>query len=212
MNRVLGYFFSVLLLTSFPLNTVSAAGVFSFTGGVVGSGAISDTYTIGYGFNVNSAVSVTEIGWYDVGGDGLGAAHDVGIWDGIGNLLFSTTVPSGSGTTLDDGFRYTSGSLLLPFLLNPGDYVIGGTGATIMDGYVARATVTDNDGRITYTTARLNEGSALAFPDKVNSVDAGGYFGPNMKVDPVPIPPAIWLFVSGLLGIIGIARGKKAKS
>jgi hypothetical protein len=27
---------------------------------------------------------------------------------------------------------------------------------------------------------------------------------------PVPIPPALWLFGSGLLGLVGIARRKKA--
>jgi hypothetical protein len=29
-------------------------------------------------------------------------------------------------------------------------------------------------------------------------------------VSPVPIPAAVWLFGSGLLGLIGIARRKKA--
>jgi hypothetical protein len=29
-------------------------------------------------------------------------------------------------------------------------------------------------------------------------------------VTPVPIPPALWLFGSGLLGLVGIAKRKKA--
>ena len=32
----------------------------------------------------------------------------------------------------------------------------------------------------------------------------------TMTVNPVPIPAAVWLFGSGLIGLIGIARRKKA--
>ena len=32
----------------------------------------------------------------------------------------------------------------------------------------------------------------------------------SLNIAPVPLPPAIWLFGSGLLGLIGIARKKKA--
>lgn len=32
----------------------------------------------------------------------------------------------------------------------------------------------------------------------------------NITVEAVPIPPAVWLFGSGLLGVIGIARRKRA--
>ena len=30
----------------------------------------------------------------------------------------------------------------------------------------------------------------------------------NAKLTPVPVPPAVWLFASGLLGLVGIARRK----
>lgn len=30
-----------------------------------------------------------------------------------------------------------------------------------------------------------------------------------MHIAPIPIPPAVWLFTSGLLGLAGIARRKK---
>ena len=32
----------------------------------------------------------------------------------------------------------------------------------------------------------------------------------SLQASPVPVPPAVWLFGSGLLGLIGIARRKKA--
>ena len=37
---------------------------------------------------------------------------------------------------------------------------------------------------------------------------AGGSVG--LVVNPVPVPPAVWLFGSGLIGLVGIARRKKA--
>jgi hypothetical protein len=44
-------------------------------------------------------------------------------------------------------------------------------------------------------------GCSAALPDEVIS------FG---TVSPVPIPAAVWLFGSGLLGLVGMARRKKA--
>jgi hypothetical protein len=32
----------------------------------------------------------------------------------------------------------------------------------------------------------------------------------NLKLQAVPVPPAVWLFGSGLLGLVGIARRRKA--
>ena len=35
-------------------------------------------------------------------------------------------------------------------------------------------------------------------------------FTTNFEVTPVPVPAAVWLFGSGLLGLIGVAKRKKA--
>jgi hypothetical protein len=39
-------------------------------------------------------------------------------------------------------------------------------------------------------------------------VSAGGYD----YLNPVPVPPAVWLFVSGLLGLVGVAQRRNARS
>lgn len=41
----------------------------------------------------------------------------------------------------------------------------------------------------------------------VTGIEGGGYIG-NIKINIVPIPASIWLFGSGLLGLIGLARRK----
>ncbi|MCW9025356.1 MAG: VPLPA-CTERM sorting domain-containing protein [Gammaproteobacteria bacterium] len=37
-----------------------------------------------------------------------------------------------------------------------------------------------------------------------------GFDKPSIKVSPVPVPAAVWLFMSGLIGMVGIARRKKS--
>ena len=49
--------------------------------------------------------------------------------------------------------------------------------------------------------------------DQNGDIDDGYYmtFGiDGVSLSPVPLPPALWLFGSGLLGLIGIARRRKA--
>jgi hypothetical protein len=36
------------------------------------------------------------------------------------------------------------------------------------------------------------------------------FIGGTVDIQAIPVPPALWLFGSGLLGLVGIARRKKA--
>jgi hypothetical protein len=52
----------------------------------------------------------------------------------------------------------------------------------------------------------------------LNSGSVGGVAAPSglagiqlLQISSVPIPGAVWLFVSGILGLIGIARNRKAE-
>ena len=60
--------------------------------------------TLGLEFQVNSNITVTSLGFFDVGSDGLLASHEVGLWNSSGTLLGSVTVTPGS--TPDGGFYY----------------------------------------------------------------------------------------------------------
>ena len=54
--------------------------------------------------------------------------------------------------------------------------------------------------------ATLNQTLEISWTDSL----AGAGFDVEVEVTPVPIPAAVWLLGSGLLGLVGIARRKKA--
>lgn len=66
----------------------------------------------------------------------------------------------------------------------------------------------------------LNDNDILLFNISMDTLNngaeeyflSGTYSGDDIIVPPsgVPVPPAVWLFSSGLLGLVGIARRKKA--
>ena len=64
--------------------------------------------TLGFEFSPTENIVVSELGVYDAvgNGDGLAVSHDVGIWSLNGNLIALATVPAGTGSTLESGFRY----------------------------------------------------------------------------------------------------------
>src|SRR5262249_58403989 len=81
--------------------------------------------TRGWSFTTADSLTVTALGWWDFGNDGLAASHQVGIWNTSGTLLMSATVASGTTDPLASGFRFDS-ALTGTTTLAPGTYVIGG--------------------------------------------------------------------------------------
>ena len=75
-------------------------------------------------------------------------------------------------------------------------------------------TIVENDGTDLITTAffGLEEGASLTefFEGQAFTftITYAGGTGNDIVVGAVPIPPSVWLFGSGLLGLVGIARRK----
>ncbi len=81
--------------------------------------------SLGYDFQVNpgKSITITQLGSYDSGGDGLGASHTVRIYSlGGGTIYAEATIPAGAGATLSGGYRFVS--LASPVGLGPGSYSI----------------------------------------------------------------------------------------
>ena len=162
----------------------------------------------GWIFSVNTPITVTSLGVYDEGSDGLSISHDVGIYRQSDQVLLgSTTVPSGTVGTLIDTFRFESVS---PFSLATGTYVIVMTmpfGTS--DLQVAEATSFTTASEITYVNSAFDGGSALAFPNPAfNGAFAPGMFGPNFTFsdNSVPEPSTYSALGLGLTALLLLAR------
>ena len=75
-----------------------------------------------------------------------------------------------------------------------------GTGDTIQLPNIAPGTWTANEYALAWEDV-LFPGADGDYNDMVLMVES---------VEPVPVPAAVWLFGSGLIGLVGIARRKKA--
>jgi len=109
--------------------------------------------------------------------------------------IFSGTVPTGG--SMDFDFLYDSNNTEFggTSFYNPGldsTNPIGGIGTGIPDVPSATYSLT--------IIAKVNHPGGS--PTEVSSFDA--------EISAVPVPAAVWLFGSGLLGLIGMARRKKA--
>ena len=116
------------------------------------------------------------------------------------NFVFDKAI-SGIGGLVNYGI-YNSGSQAVMRIYGAGDVLLE-TFDLVADASIstpARANLGEFRGfsRNTADIFRLEMSGAVVIDDMVISYSS------------VPIPPAVWLFGTGLLGLIGVARRKKA--
>jgi len=179
------------------------------TGAVAGSPAVGDPETVGFSFSLTQASTVTSLGIYDTGGNGLIDSHDVGLWTSGGALLASVMIPSGTSATLvasadtgtftGGGWRFTSLDSALN--LGPGDYVLGAfyTNSTSASGdsYLLGVSSFQTSPGVTFGTGLRKDGSpSLAIPTTVQSSDR--FFGPNLQLEAAEVPEPSSLALLGI--------------
>lgn len=91
---------------------------------------------IGWTFYVTSAITITQVGWYDAGGDGLSRDFQVGLWRAASGSFAAgqvatpllgangVVIPAGTGTSFNGLYRYID--LPTALTLQPGFYQLGG--------------------------------------------------------------------------------------
>ena len=165
--------------------------------------------TFGWSFTTNSDINVVDLGVFDDSQNGLTDSHQVGIWDSSGTLLVSTTVPSGTGATLDDQFRTVGVSSTELFAGQK--YFIGTLYTTFDDPLLLQGDASNfaTASQITYDNATFALGTTLKDPTTVASPPPA-FFGPTFEFEavssPVPEPGSFVLLGTGLLGFAGVLR------
>ena len=170
---------------------------------IVSDGTASASATTGF-----LGVDVINTLWVGTGGtanfDGIDQSLDIDRLSSI-SQSFATVV----GQTYSIDFNYSH---------NP--FASSASGRVSVDGATSLISVD-----LVHNT--LNSASNMQWADFSNSIvadstittlkfkgalanDRFGFVVDDISVNAIPIPPAVWLFGSGLLGMIGIARRKKA--
>jgi hypothetical protein len=214
MRRTILVSLAIIALAITSLSARSSQLALDFTGTL--QNAFVADLTFGWSFTANQALMVDGLGFFDdeiVDGQGLQQDHLVSLWTDTGTLLGSTTISNAStavASTAADG-RWLFNDIA-PVLLTAGnDYVIGahdpassGCAACDRIRYFDTATTTSE---ITFIQAL--DGVGNGFPTGPVPDRNDGYFGPNLRVNPVPVPAAAWLFGTALVGFFGMSRRRK---
>ena len=153
-------------------------------------------YCLGWEFTVNSPITVTQLGVFDEGSNGLAGSHAVGIFRVSDQaLLVSTTITTSNA--LDTGFRY--GSVTPTALAAGASYRIGAVYATGVDAYAENCTSFVTAPAVTFVDECYQPGASLAFPTQQQGPGIRGYFTANFKFEgaSIPEPGALTFFMFG---------------
>jgi hypothetical protein len=182
------------------------------------TGTRLNNFVVGNEFTVGSSpLLVSMLGVFDVSADGLAVAHEAGIWDLSSTTpIVSATIPSGTGGTLIDNFRYVS---VTPVTLNANTtYRMGAlffaSSDPFHDNFFSPSVnpgvfTTGPDAAFTAGPNRFEVSGTLVRPDSDGTVTAGRWAGANAIYEVVPEPTSFSMLLIGVSGLGFIARRKQ---
>jgi len=214
-----------LVLAAGGIQSAPAQVALSFTS--VGANSYLDGLgrMIGWEFTVDQTLEVTQLGWFDLNGNGLATAHQVGIWDTADqSLVTSVTIAAGTAEEMMSGFRYAtlgSSAYLLPGLTYRIAGFDPGTGgdAHVWDVFHTGYANYEVSGFTVETNINLLAGHALgataaSFGYPLGPIgDARSVLmGPNMTFTVVPEPSTTVLVAAGLAVIVTALRRRRVRA
>lgn len=205
MKRLIAFgLFSALTLLTAASASASTIALTGWSGGGAATSGSDQLY--GWYFDTSAPISITDLGVFDNGSDGLALSHDVGIYRVSDQaLLVSATVPSGSAGTLLNGFRYTS---ISPYALTAGSYVIVMTmpSGNADNQYINTSTPTTSS-PVAYVESAFGAASGLVYPDQPPGTFNEGMFGPNFQFNAAQVPePSTAILLAAGLGLLWARR------
>jgi hypothetical protein len=197
------YFSCAITLVTLTVCQPSTAATIAVqpSGGGLQNANYGDNGTIGWGFTLAIPLTVTDLGYFD-GNSGLADPHPVGIWDSVGNLVATATVPSGAAANLVSGFRFIP---INPVILSVGAFSIGGyANVTSPDPFRFEVQSITTVAGLLFGPANLfSRADSLTRPTTpAEAFNQFGYFGPNFLVSTpaaIPEPGAVGLTLLGLM-------------
>lgn len=196
------YYIIALLIASF--SSLKAQILLTDSPGTGFTTSYFGSYNLGYQFLVgDTSLSVSSLGFYDLGLDGLANNHQVGLWRTDGSLLASVNISRGLHL-LDHGFAFEN--LAAPVLLDANtEYILSAYWPSPADRVYADFFAGSQPLFIgaTLVGSRLNPlgDSELKFPT-ISSTNGFAWIGANLTYTPVPEPSTYALF--GGMFLVGL--------
>ena len=185
---------------------------YDVTSGLVGNQVFSGS--VGMNFDTTAGATVTQLGVFDSGGDGLVSSKLVQLYDrDTQSLITSTTIAAGTSATLINGSRFVA---ITPILLTAGHhYTIVASGFTTADplynsgfaGAVVPSTLNTGGGILAFVGTGRYANTPGVFPTIIDTIPRPNpYAAGTFQFTAVPEPGSIALFGIGTLGLIGYRR------
>jgi len=170
---------------------------------------------VGWSFGLQQALTITQVGWYDDGQDGLSRDIQVGLWGAgsqlLGDPIDGMIIRGGIEASLNGVWRVED--LSTPLDLQPGGYILAGLDS-VQSSDVIKFVGMESQDNPTITGSRLTIGS----PVWGGNYGPPGFYAPNtfllvygVELGPmlffsVPEPSTGLLVLTGLLGLAARRR------